>query len=72
MYFADPYASWQRGLSEHTNGLVREYCPKGDRLTGLKSSEVRLVQDGINLRPRKVLGYITPAEAFVEACGLNW
>ena len=71
VYFADPYASWQRGLSEHTNGLVREYFPKGDRLTELKSSEVRLVQDRINLRPRKVLGYITPADAFVEACGLN-
>ena len=57
VYFADPYASWQRGLSEHTNGLVREYFPKGDRLTGLNSSEVRLMQDRINLRPRKVLGY---------------
>ena len=68
VYFARPYASWERGLSEHTNGLVREYFPKGDRLIALKAREVRQIQDHLNARPRRVLGYVSPAEAFAQAC----
>ena len=67
IYFADPYASWQRGLSEHTNGLVREYFPKRTRFTSVRPASVRAVQARLNDRPRKVLGFLTPAEAFVAA-----
>ena len=68
-YFATPYHSWERGLNEHTNGLVREFFPKGQDLRGVDPREVRRVQDMLNTRPRKVLGYRTPAEVFAEAGG---
>lgn len=67
VYFADPYASWQRGLSEHTNGLVRDYFPKRTRFTDVRPASIREVQDRLNDRPRKVLGFLTPAEAFAAA-----
>ena len=67
VYFADPYSSWQRGLSEHTNGLVREYYPKSACLAALRPSDVRAVQDRLNQRPRKVLGYYMPEEVFEAA-----
>lgn len=66
-YFATPYHSWERGLSEHTNGLVRQYFPKAMELIGLDDARVRQVQDLLNGRPRRVLGYRTPAEVFGEA-----
>ena len=68
VYFADPYSSWQRDLSEHTNGLVREYFPKSTCLADLQASEIRAVQDRINARPRKVLAYHMPVEVFDAAC----
>ena len=61
-YFATPYRSWERGLNEHTNGLVRGYFPKGTDFRKVSDEEVRKVQDRLNARPRKVLGYRTPAE----------
>ena len=61
-YFATPYRSWERGLSEHTNGLVRQYCPKGTNLTHYSDAEIQYVEDQLNNRPRKVLGYRTPRE----------
>ena len=66
-YFATPYHSWERGLNEHTNGLVRQYFPKGTDFRKVTDAQVREVEDRINQRPRKVLGYRTPAEAF-EGC----
>ena len=63
-FFATPYHSWERGLNEHTNGLVREYFPKGTDLRGITDAQVRAVQDRLNSRPRKALGYRTPAEVF--------
>ena len=66
-FFARPYHSWERGLNEHTNGLVRGYFPKGTDFRQVTDGQVREVQDRINARPRKVLGYRTPAEAFREA-----
>ena len=66
-YFARPYHSWERGLNEHTNGLVRQYLPKATDFIDLHDARVRQVQDLLNGRPRRVLGYRTPAEVFGEA-----
>ncbi len=62
--FARPYHSWERGPTGHTNGLVRGYLPKGTDLRKVTDAEVRAVQDRTDARPRRVLGYLTPAEAF--------
>jgi transposase, IS30 family len=64
IYFAKPYHSWERGLNEHTNGLVRQYFPKGSDFSTLTSADVQRVEDKLNARPRKVLGYKTPGEVF--------
>ena len=64
-YFATPYHSWERGLNEHTNGLVRQYFPKASDLTKYTSEEIQYVEDQLNNRPRKVLGYRTPREVFL-------
>ena len=62
-FFARPCHSWERGLNEHTNGLVREYFPKGTDFRKVSDEEVQKVQGRLNARPRKVLGYRTPTEA---------
>ena len=67
VYFARPYHSWERGLNEHTNGLVRQYFGKSERLREVDPAKVRRVTDLLNGRPRKVLGYRTPAAVFAEA-----
>ena len=64
-YFATPYHSWERGLNEHTNGLVRQYCPKQSNLTDYSNEELLYVENQLNDRPRKVLGYRTPREVFL-------
>ena len=64
MYFAHPYHSWERGLNEHTNGLLRQYFPKGMQLDNLSPQELAKVIRKINNRPRKSLGYRTPWEVF--------
>ena len=64
-YFATPYRSWERGLNEHTNGLVRQYCPKGTDLTTYCDEEIKYVENQLNNRPRKVLCYRTPREVFM-------
>ena len=66
-FFARPYHSWERGLNEHTNGLVRQYFPKSTDLRTIGAQEVRRVQDRLNNRPRKSLGYRTPEEVFRRA-----
>ena len=65
VYFCDPHSPWQRGTNENTNGLLRQYFPKG---TGIPSDPERLrqVADELNGRPRKTLGWKTPAEALAE------
>jgi IS30 family transposase len=63
-YFATPYHSWERGLNENTNGLVRQYFPKGMDFATLTSAKVQYVEDLLNNRPRKTLGYRSPNEAF--------
>ena len=66
-YFATPYHSWERGLNEHTNGLVREFFPKSKDLRKVDPREVKRVEELLNTRPRRVLDYRTPAEVFYEA-----
>lgn len=70
-YFATPYHSWERGLNEHTNGLVRQYFPKGTDFTTLTQEKVAVVERKINNRPRKVLDYLTPAEAFFKLTSID-
>ena len=62
VYFADPYASWQRGANENMNGLLRQYFPKGTDFTRISHREVARVEQLINERPRKRLDYRNPAE----------
>jgi len=64
IYFAHPYASWERGLNENTNGLIRQYFPKDRDLTTVTKYEIEQAMDKLNHRPRKSLGYRTPYEVF--------
>jgi IS30 family transposase len=63
-FFATPYHSWERGLNEHTNGLVRQFYPKGQTLTNLCPQRLNAVESLLNNRPRKALNFKTPNEAF--------
>ncbi len=67
-YFAHPYSSWERGLNENTNGLLRQYFPKGSDFTSLTDAEVNVAMEKLNNRPRKCLGYKTPNQVFL---GIN-
>jgi IS30 family transposase len=63
-YFAKPYHAWERGTNENTNGLVRQYFPKGTNFASVSPAAVARVQNKLNSRPRKVLGYKTPNQVF--------
>jgi len=63
-FFARPYHSWERGLNEHTNGLLRQFFPKGTNFKIIKQEELEKAVDLINHRPRKSLGFLTPFEVF--------
>lgn len=69
-YFAHPHSPWERGLNENTNGLVRQYFPKGTDFTKITQHQVRMVEEQLNNRPRKTLGYRTPNEVFSELTGV--
>lgn len=62
VYFAHPYSSWERGTNENTNGLIRRYFPKGTDFNKVEEHQLKAVQEKLNNRPRKVLGYKTPSE----------
>jgi len=66
IYFANPYASWERGLNENTNGLIRQYLPKFKRLDNITEKELKVIMDRLNHRPRKTLGFKTPHELFFQ------
>ena len=63
-FFAHPYSSWERGLNENTNGLIRQYFPKGTNFQKVTQMEVEKVAEKLNNRPRKTLNYKTPKEVF--------
>jgi IS30 family transposase len=66
VYFADPYSPWQRGTNENTNGLIRQYFPKGTDFSVVPLSAIRETEQRLNERPRKVLGFYTPSEKFYQ------
>jgi IS30 family transposase len=66
VYFADPYAPWQRGTNENTNGLVREYLPKGSDLSPYTQADLNAIAQRLNTRPRKTLGFLTPEEVYSQ------
>ncbi len=62
IYFAKPYHSWERGTNENTNGLIRQFLPKSMPMDKVSEEQVRTIEENLNNRPRKVLGYQTPLE----------
>ena len=63
-YFCEPYHSWEKGTVENTNGLIRRFLPKGTDFAKISDEQVQEIEDWLNNRPRKCLGYRTPAEVF--------
>ena len=66
-YFARPFASWERGSNENLNGLLRQYIPKKRSMSTVSDEEIRMIQNRLNNRPRKRLGFKTPAEVFHQS-----
>jgi len=67
IYFAHPYSSWERGLNENTNGLIRQYIPKGSSFEDIPDERIKFIESRLNNRPRKSLGYLTPNEVYQQA-----
>jgi len=65
-YFAHPYSSWERGLNENHNGLIRQYLPKEQALHKVTDKQILDIQNLLNHRPRKMLGFKTPDEIYSE------
>ena len=66
-YFARPFASWERGTNENFNGLLRQYAPKKRPMKEINDQEIKMIEDRLNNRPRKRLGFKTPAEVFHQS-----
>ena len=66
-YFTHPYASWERGTNENTNGLIRQYFPKNRDFTTITQQEINTTMERLNNRPRKRLGYKTPNQVFFKS-----
>ena len=71
IYFCDPHSPWQRGANENTNGLLRQYMPKGTNLSLHSAEALALIADSLNSRPRKALGFMTPVEKLAEVLALT-
>jgi IS30 family transposase len=70
-YFCDPQNPWQRGSNENTNGLLRQYFPKGTDISAYSQTKLNAVARQLNERPRKTLGFETPADIFNQAVALT-
>ena len=70
VYFCDPQSPWQRGTNENTNGLLRQYFPKGTSLAGYSQSDLNKIALQLNQRPRKTLGFVTPADKLNASMGV--
>ncbi|WP_254908927.1 IS30 family transposase, partial [Leucobacter sp. 7(1)] len=66
VFICDPHSPWQRGSNENLNGLIRDFYPKGTNFNDVSEDELRQMQDLLNARPRKTLGFNTPAETLDE------
>jgi IS30 family transposase len=67
VYFCDPHSPWQRGSNENTNGLLRQYMPKGTDLSLLSAEDLTRIAHSLNNRPRKTLGFMKPSEKLADA-----
>lgn len=70
-FFADPYASWQRGLNENTNGLLRQYFPKKSCFASITKKMLKFIEEKLNNRPRKTLNFFSPLQVFSQECRLR-
>lgn len=70
-YFCKPYHSWERGANENTNGLIRQYIPKGTDFSEVTNKQIKRIENILNNRPRKRLGYLTPNEKFKQIINYN-
>jgi len=71
VYFCDPRSPWQRGCNENANGLLRQYLPKGIDISNYSQAQLNAVARQLNERPRKTLGFRTPAEMFSQTVALT-
>ena len=67
VYFAHPYSSWERGLNENVNGLIRQYFPKKYDFKKITKNDTLFVENRLNHRPRKLLGFVKPCELFTNS-----
>ena len=65
-YFCDLHSPWQRGSNENTNGLLRQYLPKGTDLSAVSAANLLEIQHSLKTRPPKTLGYLTPSETYAQ------
>lgn len=72
VYFAHPYSAWERGTNENTNGLIRRYLPKKTDFNKITQTELKNIQDKLNDRPRKILGFFTPNEMMEKENQMKW